>query len=76
MQIGDGTLEVCNDGDVRLQGLGSVQETGGGPVQVCYNNQWGYICTYSYNWREQEASVTCRQLGYSPYGLTSSFMPL
>ena len=65
--MGDVTPEVCNDGDVRLQRLGSVQATGGGPVQVCYNNQWGHICYI--NWREQEASVTCRQLGYSPYGI-------
>ena len=67
--VDDGNPELCSDGDIRLGGLGSTQSAVGGPVQVCYNNQWGYICDYPYNWREQEASVTCQQLGYSPYGI-------
>ena len=36
-----------------------------GRVEVCYNNQWGGVCS-RYTWIINLATVVCRQLGY-PY---------
>ena len=57
------TLVSCdNDGEVRLQG--SVNEHRG-VVEVCLNGTWGTVC--STNWDSVDASVVCKQLGYSRY---------
>ena len=35
---------------------------------MCYNNQWGGVCSPSgTTWGREQATVVCRQLGY-PYG--------
>lgn len=38
-----------------------------GRVEICVNNEWGTIC--SDFWNNTDASVFCKQLGYSPYGM-------
>ena len=38
----------------------------GGVVEVCREGQYVTICADS--WNNAAASVTCQQLGYSPYG--------
>ena len=53
----------CADRDVRLV-EGNV---GSGRIEVCYNNSWGTICSNS--WDNVDASVACKQSGYSPYGI-------
>ena len=38
-----------------------------GRVEVCVNGTWGSVC-YNALWGDDEATVVCRQLGFSPFG--------
>ncbi len=52
----------CSDGDVRLVGGESEYQ---GRVQFCHGGTWGEICTPGdLFWRDSDASVVCKQLGY------------
>lgn len=59
-------IELCTSGDIRI-----VSDTSSlssfGRVDFCVDETWGTICDSS--WTETEASVVCRQKGFSPYGL-------
>ena len=32
-------------------------------VQVCYNQQWGFICHHTTSWRSKAANVVCNEAG-------------
>ena len=57
-------LVFCQNGDIRLVGSSNPLS---GRVEVCVNSTWGTIC-HDY-WDNKDATVVCRQLGYSTEGL-------
>ena len=53
----------CRTGQLRLAG-GNIQNEG--RVEICMDNVWGTVCDDL--WNGNDATVVCRQLGYSPQG--------
>ena len=53
---------TCPSGGIRLIG-GSLPTEG--RVEVCLNSAWGTVCDDNYT--DVDASVACRQLGYSRF---------
>ena len=62
-------IEPCTTGDIRLYG-GTYYY---GAVQVCIGGVWGSVCSDSY-WDNNDASVVCKQLGFSPYGIYKKYI--
>ena len=53
----------CSTGPLRLVG-GNVPNEG--RVEICLNDVWGTVCDDG--WSTTDATVVCRQLGYSTQG--------
>jgi len=54
---------VCANNDIRL--VGGTAPTNG-RVEVCLNQNWGTVCDDS--WGTPDATIACRQLGFSATG--------
>jgi len=54
---------VCTQGAIRIA---ETSPSTFGVIEICINGAWGAVC--SDEWDNLDARVTCRQLGYSPYG--------
>ena len=55
---------VDEDGDIRLRDGATRFE---GRVEICLDNVWGTVCDIE--WGKEDASVVCRQLGFSSEGV-------
>ena len=53
---------TCPSGAIRLIGGSTPTQ---GRVEVCLNSAWGTVCDDG--WTDVDASVACRQLGYSRF---------
>lgn len=64
----------CDDGDIRLltstgfddYTVDSTEDLMGGRVEVCHSGRYGAVCDDT--WENIDASVSCAQLGFSPFG--------
>jgi hypothetical protein len=61
----------CEEGDLRLTGGNTINK---GRVEICKNETWGPICSTNHQWGQSEATVTCRQLGFSQHGIRDQIL--
>ena len=55
--------DSCPSGEVRFIGTNS---NSGGRVEICVEQSWTTVCDLY--WDNEDASVLCRQFGFSLYG--------
>ena len=53
----------CQEGELRVTGGITMNE---GRVEICFSETWGTVCDNF--WDQLDATVVCRQLGYSEHG--------
>ena len=52
--------DLCQNGDIQLVNGSTAYE---GRVEICFSETWGTVCDNL--WGASDASVVCRQLGFS-----------
>ena len=52
--------DLCQNGDIQLVNGSTTYE---GRVEICFSETWGTVCDNL--WGASDASVVCRQLGFS-----------
>ena len=62
-------LGPCQHGEMRFANGATSRR---GVVEICIDGQWGTLCAN--DWDNTDATVACRQQGYSPYG--TSLIPM
>ena len=62
LNFGSFLLVDCTQHSVRLVGSTPME----GRLEICSNHMWGTVCDNHFD--ERDASVVCRELGYSPIG--------
>lgn len=63
----------CEHGQLRLKSTGVPQEEQlEGTLEICFGGNWGTVCDDG--WDNVDASVACRQLGFSYAGKTSDVL--
>ena len=58
--------ESCTNGTVRLSGSPAKNS---GRIEICIETTWTSLCDQS--WDFKDVQVVCKELGYSPYGITN-----
>ena len=63
-------LGPCSDGELRLSSVNYRRLASGnfGRVEVCQNGTFSAVICDTL-WDNMDATVLCRQLGHSPYGI-------